>query len=136
MAAISNLTVFKADGVTNIVYDGIVGSGGDKSPALWRQDTGAIAGLPVGLRPTFRMLARNNGPKTARIVETEYVAPYATQDTTTTRYSAEHRSVIKSVSTLPQGIPASILVEAIYQEAHLRAHAVIKAAAATGYAPT
>lgn len=65
MPTMANITVKKFDGTTDIVFDALSGSGGDGSPAVWRQDTGAAAGLPVGLRKSFKLWTTWNGPKTA-----------------------------------------------------------------------
>jgi hypothetical protein len=46
MPTMASITVKKADGTTDIVYDALAASGGDNSPAAWRQDTGAVAPLP------------------------------------------------------------------------------------------
>lgn len=136
MPAMASLTVKKADDVTNIVYDALAASGGDGSPAVWRQDTGAAAGLPVGLRALFKLWTTWNGPKTARQTKFNYVAPYATQDSTTTKYSATDRIVIDGIMTVPQAIPAANVNEAIYQACNLLAQNLVKQAAAAGYAPT
>ena len=55
MPSMASITVKKYDGTTDIVFDALSASGGDNSPAVWRQDTGATAGLPVGLRSLFRL---------------------------------------------------------------------------------
>lgn len=137
MPSMASITVKKFDGTTDIVYDALSASGGDLSPAVWRQDTGAAAGLPVGLRPTLKLLTKWNGPKTARVADVEYVYPYATQDTTTTLYSAKDRAVFRNGAwTLPQGMPASVLNEAAYQFGNLMGSSLIKASMAAGYAPT
>lgn len=136
MPAMASLTVKKADDVTNIVYDALAASGGDGSPAVWRQDTGAAAGLPVGLRALFKLWTTWNGPKTARQTKFNYVSPYATQDSTTTKYSATDRIVIDGIMTVPQAIPAANVNEAIYQACNLLAQNLVKQAAAAGYAPT
>jgi hypothetical protein len=95
MPTMASLTVKKYDEVTNIVYDAVSASGGDGSPAVWRQDTGAVAGLPVGLRNLFKVWTLWNGPKTARQMKFNFVAPYALQDSTTTKYSASDRVVLE-----------------------------------------
>jgi len=136
MPTMASITVKKFDGTTDIVYDALSASGGESSPAVWRQDTGAPIGLPVGLRPTLKMTSKWNGPKTARIATFEYVYPYAVQDTTTTLYSARDRVVVNNGAvTCPQGIPANILNEATYQYANLMASTLIKSSMAAGYAP-
>jgi hypothetical protein len=135
MPSMASITVKKADNTTDIVYDQISASGGETSPAVWRQDTGAAAGLPVGLRSTLKMSSKWNGPKTARQVSYEAVLPYAVQDTTTTLYSSKDRIVATGVFTLPQGIPSANLNE-VSQIAHLIASALVKSCLQAGYAPT
>jgi hypothetical protein len=132
MAAI---TVKKFDGVTDIIYDALSASGGDGSPAVWRQDTGAAAALPVGLRQVLKLWSTWNGPKTARQLKGNFVFPYATQDSTTTLYSAKDRMVADFIITMPQGIPAATLNE-IYQMLNLMSSTLVKQSVAAGYAPT
>lgn len=136
MPVMANITVKKADNVTDIVYDQLGGSGGDSSPAIWRQDTGAAAGLPVGLRSMLKVQTSWNGPKTARQLKLSFSAPYAVQDTTTTLYQSKDRVVGEVFLTIPQAIPATNINEATAQMLHLCAAALIKASAASGYAPT
>lgn len=136
MPTMASITVKKFDGTTDIVYDALSASGGDSSPAVWRQDTGAAAGLPVGLRNLFKLLTKWNGPKTARQMTFEYVAPYAVQDSTTTLYSAKDRIVISGIATMPQGVPATAINEAVYQAMNLLASTLVKQSGAAGYAPT
>lgn len=135
MPTMASLTVKKADGTTDIIYDALSASGGDGSPAVWRQDTGAAAGLPVGLRALFKAWTMWNGPKTARQMKVNFVMPYAVQDTTTTLYSAKDRVVFDGIITVPQGIPASQINEAVAQAFNLVAHSLIKSSGQTGYAP-
>jgi hypothetical protein len=131
----ASITVKKFDGVTDIVYDALSASGGDGSPAVWRQDTGAAAGLPVGLRPILKLTSTWNGPKTARQMKYNFVMPYAVQDSTTTKYSATDRIVADGIITMPQGIPAANLNE-VYQLLNLLAAVLVKQAVAAGYSPT
>lgn len=136
MPSMASLTVKKYDGTTDIVFDALSASGGDNSPAVWRQDTGATAGLPVGLRALARLWATWNGPKTARVARFHIVFPYAVQDTTTSLYSAKDRVVFEGSVTLPQGIPATELNEASYQGCNILAASLVKSALAAGYSPT
>jgi len=135
MPAMASITVKKYDGTTDIVYDALSASGGDGSPAVWRQDTGAAAALPVGLRQTFKLISTWNGPKTARQLKGNFVMPYAVQDSTTTLYSAKDRIVADFIITLPQGIPAATLQE-VHQFLNLMAASLTKSSAVAGFAPT
>jgi hypothetical protein len=132
----ANITVKKNDGTTDIVFDQLAGSGGEGIPAVWRQDTGNAAGLPTGLRSTFSMATKWNGPKTARQVKLDMSFPYAAQDSTTTLYSSKDRVVYSGIITIPQAIPLTHVNEAIAQGLNLWASALVKAAAQAGYAPT
>ncbi len=135
MPTMASITVKKYDGTTDIVYDALSASGGDGSPAVWRQDTGAAAGLPVGLRSQLKLWTMWNGPKTARQLKFNFVLPYAVQDSTTTLYSAKDRIVAEGIFTMPQAIPAATLNE-VYQILNLLGSTLVKQSAATGYAPT
>lgn len=132
----ANITVKKFDGVTDIIYDALSASGGDGSPAVWRQDTGVATAVPTGLRKVLKMLTTWNGPKTARQARINFVSPYAVQDTTTTLYSAKDRFVAETFATIPQNIPPSELNEAIYQYCNLLAATLIKQSMSSGYAAT
>lgn len=136
MPSLASITVKKNDGTTDIVFDALAASAGDSSPAVWRQDTGAAAGLPVGLRSSYKLSSKWNGPKTARQMSFELVFPYAVQDSTTTLYSAKDRVVFTGIITLPQAIPATSLNEACAQGLNLLAAALTKSSAQAGYAPT
>jgi hypothetical protein len=133
MAAI---VVKKFDEATNITYDALAASGGDGSPAVWRQDTGAPVALPVGLRFLFKLWSTWNGPKTARQMKINFVAPYAVQDSTTTLYSAKDRVVVDAIITVPQGVPASHINEAVSQALNLFAATLVKTSAHSGFSPT
>lgn len=136
MPTMASITVKKNDGTTDIVYDALSGSGGDSSPAAWRQDTGAPAALPVGLRSTLKVMSKDNGPKTARQLRVNYAMPYAVQDSTTTLYSAKDKVVFEGIFTLPLAIPASVTDEAVAQLCNLMASDLVKAMARSGYAAT
>lgn len=135
MPTMANITVKKYDGTTDIVFDGLSGSGGDGSPAVWRQDTGAASGLPVGLRKLLKLWTMWNGPKTARQMKYNIIMPYAVQDTTTSLYSAKDRVVFDGIVTIPQSIPAGEINEAIYQGLNLLASSLVKQSGSAGFAP-
>lgn len=135
MPSMASITVKKYDGTTDIVFDALQGSGGDSSPAIWRQDTGAVAGLPVGLRSIFRMFGGWNGPKTARVIRSLLRFPYAVQDSTTTLYSAKDEVRVDVTVTVPQNCPATHINEATYQAMNLMAATLNKQSLAAGYPP-
>lgn len=135
MPTMASMTVKKADGVTNIVYDAITGSGGEGSPALWRQDTGADAALPTGLRSRFQLTSLPNGPKTARVIRGKGVFPYATVNTTTSIYSSKDQMVGEINLVIPEAIPSSQRAEYVHQFLNLCAAQLVKDSGVAGYAP-
>jgi hypothetical protein len=135
MPSMANLTVKKADETTNIVYDALTGAAGDGSEAVWRQDTGAAAGIPVGHRAILQMKTVHNGPRTARRAVITYSRPYSTQNTTTSKYEAKDSVVARLEMTLPTAIPASELSEGIRQFLNCVNQTLIKQAAEAGYSP-
>lgn len=136
MPAMASITVKKFDGTTDIVFDALAASGGDNSPAYWRQDTGAAAGLPVGLRSLVSLQSTWNGPKTARQMRAKLVLPYAVQDSTTTIYSAKDRVVYDVIGTFPIAIPSANLNEAAYQGLNVLGSLLFRQAFAAGFSPT
>jgi hypothetical protein len=138
MPAMASLTVKKADETTNIVYDALVASPGDNGSALWRQDTGAVAGLPVGMRATLTMSTTWNGPRTARRAVITYKRPYPVLNSSTGRYESVDAAVMRLEFTMPQGLPATEANESAYQAMNCigLASGLIKQCLAAGYAPT
>jgi hypothetical protein len=136
MPSMANITVKKNDGTTDIVYDALSPAGGDVSPAVWRQDTGALATLPLGLRPQLRMQCSWNGPKTARVVKATFRYPYAVQDTTTQLWSAPHWCILDVSGVLPTAFNPAALNEAVAQGFNLFASSLFKTSSQAGYAPT
>lgn len=137
MPAVANLVVKKADETTNITYDALTGAAGDGSKAMWRQDTGAVAGMPVGHRAVLSMATMWNSPRTARRSVLEYRRPYSTQNSTTTKFETTDQVVARLEITCPQAIPASELNEAIYQFLNClgQTSGLIKQSISAGYAP-
>ncbi|DAD50752.1 coat protein [ssRNA phage SRR6960803_10] len=135
MPNMASLTVKKADEVTNITYDALTGAAGDGSLAVWRQDTGAAGGMPVGHRATLTMGTVFNGPRTARRATIIFKRPYTTQNTVTSKYETKDSVVARLELTMPLAIPATDINEGVYQFLNCVAAALIKQSVAAGYAP-
>lgn len=136
MPSASSITVKKNDGTTDIVYDLLTASGGENSPFVVRQDTGAPSGLPVGLRPVLTVNSKWNGNKTARQLPVLFKYPYATQDTTTQLYKGAGDVVFSGMLTAPVSLPQSVIDEAVSQGFNLIASTLVKAMGKAGYAAT
>lgn len=135
MPAVAAIVVKKADETTNITYDALTGAAGDGSAAVWRQDTGAVAGMPVGHRASLEMKTVNSGTKSARRALFVYKYPYSTQNTVTSKYEAADLVEVSMNATMPKAIPASVLSEAVRQAMNLFQSTLIKQSLEAGYAP-
>lgn len=137
MPAVASLVVKKADETTNITYDALVGAAGDTSAAVWRQDTGAVAAMPIGHRASMSMRTVWNGPRTARRVVVEYRRPYSLLNSSTGKYEVTDTCVGRLELTIPQAIPSSEINESVYQWYNLigLTSGLVKTSSAAGYAP-
>ncbi len=133
MTAIANITVKKNDGVTNIVWTALKGSGGDGDPAVWRSDT---ATGYVGQKPTFSLSAKTSGSGEVRRLDFKGVYPSVYTDSTTSVTSKLGQFVLTGSLALPQGLPATDLNEACAQFVHMLNDASVIAALQAGFAPT
>lgn len=119
------ITVKKYDNVTDIIYDVLQPSGGDGTWAKWRQDTGNAQ--PNNCRPQLwiRTLESANG---IRRVEVRYDYPHYYTDTTTSQVVNSGKSVAfrNGTLTVPQGIPASFVNEAVAQLFNLLNHTLVR----------
>lgn len=134
MPTMASITVKKKDGTTDIVYDALSASGGEDSPAVWRQDTGAASTLPVGFRNLFRLWSAWNKPRTARVMRFHIVMPFVTTDYFGAAASKD-RVVFEGSVVIPQAIPSSNIGEAVYQGLNLLGSTLMKQSSDAGYAP-
>jgi hypothetical protein len=132
MPQIANLTVKKNDGTTDVTYTAVVPSGGDKSPALWRN---SAVGTAAAHQPTLVVSSRNNGTGTARRVEGQVVYP-TTVTGSDGKVTVADRAIISISGVIPQGMPTADVNEAVSQAMNLFATTLVKDTFKSGYAPT
>lgn len=132
MPQISNLTVKKNDGTTDVTYSAVVPSAGDKTPAIWRNTT---VGTAAAHHPTLIVASRNSGTSTARKVDGQYVYPSLVTGSDG-RVSIADRLHLKIDGTIPQGMATADVEEAVSQGLNLFVTSLIKEVFKSGYAPT
>jgi hypothetical protein len=132
MPQMADIIVKKADAATNVTYSALTPSSGDKVPAQWRSET---AGASAALRPTFEMVSRWNGPRTARRVDFSYQYPYTVTDTTTSTTSVKARVPLNGSFVIPAEVPDTVLNEAVSQGLNLVGATLPKSSFLSGYAP-
>lgn len=133
MTTIADITVKKADGTTNILWSAITGSGGDKSPALWRSNS--TVGT-VGQKPWFQVVTNSNQGKTGRRVSISAQYPMVYTDTTTTLTQIRDKGTFSGDFFVPGNLDAVNAGEFAAQIANLIASAMVVGSITSGYAPT
>lgn len=131
MPALANITVKKADGTTDVIYTAIAGASGDKTPAVFRNNT---VGTVLAERPTLLVSSRDNGPKTGRRVDVSFAWPIPATDAGGNKVIAGRMTGTASV-LIPQNQDVAVIKEQAYQYGNLLAAALIKASFDEGFAP-
>lgn len=131
MPSIANIIVKANDGVTNVTYTAVRPSGGDRAPAEWRSLSSGAAPAHQAL---LRMVSQDNGPRTARRHQLEYLSPYVV--TIDGRSVIEHRITGRTDIVVPNGVPTAFANESIAQMMNLWGSVTLGLAIQSGYAPT
>jgi hypothetical protein len=131
MPIMANITVKKNDNTTDITYTAVSASGGDGSPALWKENT---ASTVPAFRPSFALKSDWNGSKSARKVLTEFRYPTTVTDSGG-KQSVSDTAIITISGTFPQGMTDTQLNEAVSQGLNLAAATLVKDSCKAGYAP-
>jgi hypothetical protein len=132
MPALANITVKKNDGITDIIYTGLVPASGDRSSAFWRCEA---VGSAAAFRPTLSLASRPNGPGTARRLDAVYTFPVTVTGTDGITRVVD-KAIITSSGVLPLGMASADVNEAVSQGFNLLVSALIKSCFQTGYSAT
>jgi len=130
MPTMANVTVKKADGVTDIVYTALTSSPGDNSPARW---SAVAANQVAALRPTVEFFTRFNAKKDARHVSMITKVP---EVVTINSVDTINGTVLVTITAVtPLQVKDSTIAEAIAQSANLYKATLIQDSYKAGYAP-
>lgn len=126
MPQLTNITVKKADGTTDIVFTGLSPSAGYGSPALFRSNS---VGTNIAQRPSLAVtpIARPN----RSVVKTNFVYPIV--DAATGK--VVDYGTIKAESNFPMTADDSVVSEMAHQGTNLLATALIKSVLKEGMGP-
>jgi len=133
MPSMSDITVKKADGTTDVVYTALTPSSGDKSPAVWSNNS---SGDAIAFRPQLSATARWNTQRTGRRVDISFSYPQTSTNTTTGVTTVVNSEPISCTLLLPASMPSDDSDEAAAQFAHLLGSSLILAVLKSGFAPT
>lgn len=136
MPSMADITVKKNDGSTDIVFNAKSGSGGDGSPARWRQDTGVASGIPNGFRAVLEVTSKPNASRTTRQVRVKFTQPWVVQDAASLLYSLKGSCLFDGVWHVPTEMPQNVIDEFASQLANIVDHTLLVSSVKEGYAPT
>lgn len=132
MPNMANVTIKKNDGTTDVVYTAVVPSAGDKTPAIWKNQT---VGTASSHRPQLALQSRNNGIGSARRLDGEFSYPTLVTDVQG-KVQVADKLIINVSTVVPKGMPDTDVNEAVSQGFNLFAAALLKDSHKTGYSPT
>jgi len=132
MPQLANITVKKNDGVTDIIYTGVVPSSGDKNPAVWKYQA---AGVAIGQQPEFRLTARESGDGKRELRSTMFY-PQVSTNSTTGVTSVVRKAMGSATWVLDKEMNATDVNEFVSQFANLMASALVKSCVQSGYSAT
>jgi len=132
MAALADITIKKADGTTDIVWSAVAGSGGDKSPAIWRSNSAVGT---TGQNPVMNCTARWNTAGDVRRVDFSATFPSVYTNASTGQVETRAKMNFTGSFAVPQNISATDINEFAAQIPNLVASALLKGSIATGFAP-
>lgn len=127
---ITDITVKKANGTTDVVYTGVTGSAGDKSPAVYKNKT---VGTTPAQNPTFTLVGADNGTGTSRRMKFSGQWPVVKQDAGG-NVVVSGRSSVEGSFLLPQNIAQADIDEVVHQFTGLLASEEVRTQLKTGYA--
>jgi hypothetical protein len=133
MPSLADLTVKAFNGTTDVIYYGVLGAGGDNSPALFRR---AGLGVAAAHNPELRVSSQFNGNRTARRVNISYTYPSIATGSDGNVNIVNRFNVSPFGILVPLGMKSDDVNEAAYQFGNLCAATLIKECMRTGYAAT
>jgi len=133
MAVMANVTVKKFDGITDIVWTAITGSGGDKTPAIWRSSS-ANTGT-TGQKPVISMTGRSNADGTVRRIDISASYPSVYTNTSTGLTEVRSKMTFSGSFAVPQNIVLADTQEFAAQISNLIASSLFTTSVIAGFAP-
>lgn len=130
MPQLASITV-KNSSNADVVYEGVVASSGDKSPAIWRSPTATAPAF----RPQLKVVSQSNAQGNTRVLTGDFRFPVtATAADGSTKLVDLPRMEIRVYD--PQAVNQDILDNFIAQGLNLFSSALFREMAKTGYAAT
>jgi hypothetical protein len=126
----ANITVKKADGITDVIYSSVQPASGG-NPAVWR----GPQGVAPAHKPELRVRSSSNKANTVRRIEGSLMYPQTVTGTDGT-VTVANRITVGFNAAVPQGAPQTEINEAVAQAFNLFASSLNKSMVQEGFAAT
>lgn len=130
MPTMANITIKKADNVTDVVYTALTSSAGDAVPAQWRSET---AHAVSGFRPVASVVTRWNSRRDGRRIEFDFLYPIV--ETVNGVDTIVSKLPFKVTALVPTNVSSVKTDEACMQAANFLASTLIRDTFKSGFAP-
>lgn len=130
MPAISNITVKKSDGTTNVTYTALQPSSGDATAAIWKSQS---VGTAPSHQPELRLTAREASKGVRRALRSTYMYPQIATNTTTGLTAVVDRANASTDWTFPKGMAQADINEFVTQYANLLVSTLVVDCVKAGY---
>lgn len=132
MPQMANITIKKLDGTTDIVYNALNPSAGDRTKALWRTEA---VGSVAANRNTAMCSSRSSVNGQYRIVDLEFTVPETYTDSTTGQVLVRTRALAKLTFTTDTRASDSTNGEAAAQLGNFVRSSLFQQVLQSGFAP-
>lgn len=129
MPQMANITVKAADGWSDVIYTAKVPSAGDKSPAVWKNDS---VGNVLAAKPTLSVQSSSNGNRSSRRVKSKFVWPKQRVDAAGNTL-VQGGAILEVSALVPQDMTAAEIDEFVAQGLNLGASELFKSMVRDGY---
>lgn len=132
MPNMANITIKKADGTTNVTYNAISPSSGDRTAAVWKNQS--VVGA-IGFQPEMRLIGKESkiDGVPARELRATFFYPQLITNTTTGVTSIHRRAMGNGTFVMPKDMTAADVAEYAAQFANLLASALVQQCLQSGY---
>lgn len=125
----TNLTIKKSDGTTDILWTNVVTSSGDRSPSIYRSNT---VGGNLSVRPELRVTSRDSGDNLTRRMTGDFYYPESAM--VDGREQVINKLVGSITIALPKAMAVAVTDEAVSQFINLLSNGSMRTAFKSGYA--
>lgn len=129
MPQMANITVKAADGSTDVNYTAKVPSAGDKSPAIWKNDS---VGNVLAAKPTLSVQSSSNGNRSSRRVKSKFTWPKQRVDAAGNTL-VQGGAILEVSALVPQDMTSAEIDEFVAQGLNLGASELFKSMVRDGY---